>query len=362
MRADKKAKREAKEKRLADARAAAAAASAWKPYGDAHKLLLDVVEATLPLGSGKSSAWAAVAADLTTTMADTHNKSCKYEGTACYEKFCMLVNKSEPTGNDDEHLISRAKKIEQLILNKSGARTAAADGISALETTGIPSTSAPPSASKTPKRKATADGAGTGGKKKMARFGQADLPVSPTRYMSPSAARCSPAAPAAPPFLPLQKRGPIGGKATTAPGAMNKGGVRASAGDALRDFSATFGASEKIAAKIAERDNVASELAAAEKIESLWSKHKSTGSDIYKTAAFKLADTLDAQYIAALPSDFADAYTESKAVDDDEAVAVGDDDDDDEEEEDDDDDDDDDDDEEDEEDDDEGGADGDDDE
>ncbi len=98
-------------------------------------------------------------------------------------------------------------------------------------------------------------------------------------------------------------------------GASTKGNVRVAAGDALRDFSATFGASERFAAKIAERSNVESELAAAEKIESLWSKHKSTASDIYKTAAFKLADTLDAQYITALPSDFADAYTESKAVD-----------------------------------------------
>ncbi len=84
-----------------------------------------------------------------------------------------LVNRAEPTGNDGAHPILRSKKIEQLVLKKSGARTPVSDDISALESTGIPAC-APPSAGETPIRKKKAVDADTGEQKKMARFGNAD--------------------------------------------------------------------------------------------------------------------------------------------------------------------------------------------
>jgi hypothetical protein len=193
-RATKKALREAKQQQAEAARAAAAAAAAWKPYGDAHKALLDVVEEKQPLGSGASTAWAEVADELTTTMAETHGKTCAYTGDSCYTKFFALVNKPHPTGNDDEHLIPRAKKIEQLILKKSGARSPVNDGVGALENTGIPG-GAQPSAAKNSGRKIKAADAATDEKKKKARFSKDDLPVSPTHALRRASrhARCSPA-------------------------------------------------------------------------------------------------------------------------------------------------------------------------
>jgi hypothetical protein len=180
----KSADREKKKEQQAAARASAAKTRAWNPYGDSHKALLDIVEEKLPLGSGKSKAWADVAAELTTVMEEKHGKSCLYEGSSCYDKFVGLVNKVEPTGNDDGHLIPRAKKIEQLIITKSGARSAAFDGISALESTGIPSVQPASAIKASIGAKRSADSA-KGGKPKKPRFGKTDLPVSRTRCASP---------------------------------------------------------------------------------------------------------------------------------------------------------------------------------
>jgi hypothetical protein len=84
-----------------------------------------------------------------------------------------LVNKAEPTGNDGAHPILRSKKIEQLILKKSGARTPVSDDISALESTGIPACT-PPSAGETPNHKKKAVNVDTGQHEKNACFGKAD--------------------------------------------------------------------------------------------------------------------------------------------------------------------------------------------